>query len=212
MLNWRDIGLRRGEQGDEFSPSTLRCPYCGARGHFNRVFRGKARGSEGEGELYSDVWQCLECANFTFVIWRPSQGFFNYRAYPYERAYTLSHPSWPQAAAHGYEEAVGALLSEDWESAIIMAKHAIGAATADANPPPTEESLQEALRQLARQGHITRALAAWAASIPALAATPKSPEARQAREVVRLSRYLLEQLYSLPFDAKRHHTPPTAQT
>ena len=205
MLNWRDIGLRRGGQGNEFSAVTLTCPYCSARGKFNRVFRSKAR--EGDGELYNDVWQCLQCAHFSFVIWRVSQGFFNYRAFPYEKAFSLCHPSWPQTAAHSYEEAVGALLMDDWENAIVMIKHAIGAATAAAYEH-TSGPLLEEFRNLAKQGTITRSLLEWAETLPALAATPQNPDAQQAREMVRMCRYLLEQLYTLPYDAAGRASVP----
>lgn len=197
--------MRRGGLGNEFSAVTLTCPYCGAHGKFNRVFRARAR--EGDGELYNDVWQCLQCAHFSFVIWRVSQGFFNYRAFPYEKTFSLCHPSWPQAAAHSYEEAVGALLTEDWENAIVVVKHAIAAATAAAyeHEPGT---LTEELRNLVQQGRITASLVAWAESLPALVTTPQNPDVQQAREMVRICRYLLEQLYTLPYDAARGGSMP----
>jgi hypothetical protein len=203
MLNWRDLGLQRGEQGDTFSAAPLICPYCGGHGKFNRVFRGKARDKEEDTDLYSDVWQCLECANFVFVIWHSSQGFYNYRAFPYEKTTTLSHPSWPEQAAHAYEEAVGALLSADLDSAMVMAKHTIGAAI-DSVTTHSPGPLLEELTHLAKKGRISRTLAEWAQSLPALSTTQRLHTIDETRDVVRLSRYLLEQLYTLPFDAQRH--------
>lgn len=205
MMSWRDMGLVRGHHGTEFSPVTMTCPHCGGHGIFNRAFRGLAREHEPGTELYSDVWQCQECANFIFVLWRTEEGFVDYRIFPYRGRQTTKKSSWPELAANAYEEAISSLFTEDWDGAVVMAKHTMDVAIQGRDAG--EGNLLEQLQTLGKQGAITRSLVQWAEAIPSLNGEKvgNSPTGDEAKEAVRFTRYLLDLLYSLPFDAERYH-------
>ncbi len=207
MLTWRDLGLGRGLQGKEFGPLELRCPYCGGHGRFNRVFHGEAREMEGGGPLFSDVWQCLACANFVYVIWRSEAGYVDFRSFPAVRAIAPAHhPAWPEDAAHAYGDALAALFTEDWEGALVMARRAVAAVTASCGAP--SGTLAEEVAALRPAGLLPTALADWAAAMPQLAGADRPPaDARQAREALRFVRHLLDVVYTLPYDAGRTQSP-----
>lgn len=205
MLSWQDMGLVRGHHGSDFSPVTVTCPHCGSHGVFNRAFRGLSRESEPGTELYSDVWQCQECANFIFVLWRTEEGFVDYRVFPYRGRQATKKRSWPELAANAYEEAVSSLFTEDWDGAVVMAKHAMDTAIQDCGE--VEGELLEQLQALGEEGAITRSLVQWAKGIPSLNSEKggNNPTGEEAKEAVRFTRYLLDLLYSLPYDAERYH-------
>lgn len=209
MLTWRDLGLGRGLQGKEYVPRELRCPYCSAQGRFNRVFRGEAREIEGGGPLYSDIWQCLACANFVYIIWRNETGNVDYRAFPAVHAHAAAHhPSWPEDAEHAYADALAALLTEDWDGAMVMGRRAIAAVTAACGAPAG--TLAEEVQSVRDKGLIPNALADWAAAMPQLRASSMPATAHHARETVRFARHLLDVVYTLPHDAERYRYPAPA--
>ncbi len=207
MITWRDLGLGRGAAGKEFSANGVTCPYCDNHGKFNRVFHGESREVESGETLNSDVWQCLVCANFLFVVWRTEAGFFDYRSFPYEKSRHVGHPAWPASAAHAYEEALLALLTEDWDTAQLLARRAIGEVTRLAGV--SADDLAAEVAQLCDQGKIPRALEQWASVMPQLKTQAGGGRhggdpAHAAREVVRFARYLFDALYTLPYDAERY--------
>ncbi len=206
MLDWRDLGLGRGFAGREFTVNSLVCLYCGGQGRFCRVFRGHVRHPETNADLYSDVWQCLECTHFVFVVWREEQGFVDYRAFPYEKHQSVARPSWPIKAGTPYLMGVNALLTEDYESAVVMARRAIGTAAAGRLAEPGE--LLEMLTALAKLQLIPRPLLEWAERMPQLRAMEQQWGHEDAREILRLTRYLLDTLYTLPHDVKAYSRNP----
>lgn len=206
MLTWRDLGLGRGAQGKEFMPKELHCPYCGVHGRFSRVFHGEAREMESGGALCSDIWQCLACANFTYVIWRNEAGYIDYRSYPAVHTHTAAHhPSWPEDAEHAYADALAALLTEDWDGAMVMARRAVAAVTVACGAPAG--TLAQEVQALRDQGLVPNALTEWASAMPQLHAGPMPATAHHARETVRFARHLLDVVYTLPHDAKRYRYP-----
>lgn len=198
MSTWRDLGLGRGHAGTEFSPLTVACPYCGTHGKFTQVYRGESHSPDDPIPLMSDVWQCLVCSHFAFVIWRSEEGFHDYRIYPYGRPHSAAHPSWPAHIGEGYVKALNALLTEDWGSALVLARHTLSVACRDRDASP--DTLSGEIRQLAGRGLLPAVMAEWAGAMPQIQDSDTPASAESAREIIRFTRYLLDTLYTLPHD------------
>lgn len=206
MVAWHDLGLARRGTGDEFGPANVTCPFCGGHGRFNRVYRGERHDEAATLDLVSDVWQCIECANFVFVAWRGGQGVFEYRVYPYDREQAVAHPAWPDSASHAYGQALEALFGDDWDMAVVMAKRCIGESLRAID---TEgNSLLEELANAKQHGWVSQGLVRWAEHMPQLQRQQppngSSWRANDAHELVRFARYVLDLLFTLPFDAESH--------
>lgn len=201
MVTWRDLGLERGGSGEEFLPDNVVCPYCGNKGHYNRVYRGEVLDANDNVDLVSDVWQCIVCANFIFVTWRAEAGFFDYRVYPYEKQKSAAHISWPAPVGHAYVNAINALFIEDWSTAIMMGRHSIGEATQSLKAKG--ENLLEEISDLQQRRLISKPMFEWAQSMTQLHAV-KQPDVDEtginARELLRFCRYFFDALYTLPHD------------
>ncbi len=204
MVTWRDLGLERSQEGEAFSVLTIECPFCRGHGNFNRVFRGEAREALTNIEFFSDVWQCAGCANYIFVIWRSTEGHVDYRIYPYDKARPAAHPSWPQPIGHAYLQAMNALLADEWDSAVVLARHSIGLAAKQSGAPPG--SLLETIALLRNQGKISEALLQWAIGMPQFSEKEKDAtwSRATAKEMLRFTRYLLDTLYTLPHDSQAY--------
>ena len=203
MVTWRDLGLERGGSGEAFLPDNVVCPYCGNRGHYNRVYRGEVVDANDNVDLVSDVWQCLACANFIFVNWRTEAGFFDYRVFPYEKQKAAAHSSWPEPAGHAYVNAINALFVEDWSTAIMMGRRSLGEATQ--NLKAKGSTLLEEIADLQQRQLISKPMFQWAQSMTQLHAV-NEPDADEtginARELLRFCRYFFDALYSLPHDVR----------
>lgn len=201
MVTWRDLGLEKGGLGNEFTPARIVCPFCGSSGHFNNVYRGETQDANGNIDLTSDIWQCIACANFLFITWRTEEGSFHYRVFPYEKQKKEAHESWPTVISDAYLKAVNALLTEDWDMAFMMARHAIGEATKSFNAEG--ESLVEEIADLKSRQLIPATMLEWAEKISQLSAdvqVEKMDYATKARELLRFTRYFLDLLFTLPHD------------
>ncbi len=207
MITWRELGLEKGGFGDEFTPARITCPFCGSQGHFHNVYRGEALDANENVAMTSDVWQCVACANYTFVNWRAEEGAFYYRVFPYEKQKKEAHESWPGVVAEAYLKAVNALLAEDWDMAFMMARHAIGEATR--NLGAQGNTLLEEIGDIKKRQLIPEQLYEWAKTMPQLlkdSNVEKVDYALRARELLRFTRYFLDLVYTLPHDVKFYHS------
>ena len=201
MVTWRDLGLERQSIGKEFSPVNVVCPFCGSKGHYNRVYRGESLDANDNVVLTSDVWQCVACANFIFIEWRTEEGFCDHRVFPYEKQKAAAHPSWPEAVGQAYVKAITALLTDDWDMAMMMARHTIG--EANKYLEAEGDSLVEELSHLQGRALIPEPMLAWAKRMSQLQGKSNSnadQEPTQARELLRFTRYFLDLLFTLPHD------------
>jgi len=201
MVTWRDLGLERQTIGKEFAPVNVVCPFCGNKGHYNRVYRGESLDTNDDVVLTSDVWQCVVCANFIFVEWRTEEGFCDYRIFPYEKQKAAAHPSWPEAVGQAYVKAITALLTDDWDTAMMMTRHTIG----EANKILDAEGngLVEELSNLKSRELIPESMLAWAKRMSQLQGKMNSnteQKPTEARELLRFTRYFLDLLFTLPHD------------
>ena len=206
-MHWWELGLAHRHDGDEFSPANVVCPYCGTKGRFNRVFRSQALDHEPHGDHFDDVWQCLDCSDHIFVIWRTARGVVDYGIYPRDQRDHAVRKSWPESIARDYRQAISSFYEQNTDACLSLCRRTI-TAVADYFRLESED-LASAIHDMQSGQHITRPLAEWGIELVAGMDSVgiDSTDIRLAREVLRFSRFLLDEAISIPHIINHYRHP-----
>lgn len=200
MVSWWELGLVLRHPGEELSPMALRCPYCGARGRFDRVFRAENNISDLKHHHYVDICRCQVCSNHNFVLWSEEKGVINYQTYPQDVHRHKVIDNWPEAVTTDFHAALKSLFEDEFDTVVLMSRHIVDKVALQYGI--TCKGLDLVLDTMRQQGLITQALADWGKDLivgePAVIAGKPLPIEGRAHEALRFTRMLLDQTLTIP--------------
>lgn len=212
MTWWRDLGRSHGYQGT-FSVHRLKCPFCSSRGAFKKVFNAY-RTLELGLLIHSEVFECNECGNYTFVMWggEASRNLHDFVQFP-----TLTDPEapdyWPEQIGSSYVQAEKSLNSESWDAAAAMARRAIQA-TIRSMLGKSQGQLRDEITKLVEMQMLPKTMGEWAGEVRELGNVGAHPDEiekhvapEDAKAIVRFTRYFILYAVDIPHEIDEYRKP-----
>jgi hypothetical protein len=211
MTWWRELGKYSGHYGSGFSPSSMTCAYCDARGAFTRLFEAPPRQVEADHTLHYEVYKCNQCANTTFIMWGhgASREIHAYRQLPAPSKWEPPQ-HWETQLASAYEQAVKAVDCKSWDAAATMARRAVQVITRSFLPKSTAD-LRAEIDELVKRQELPKSMGEWAHEVRLLGNVGAHPDAvvtgaseADARQVLTYVGYLILYLIDIPQEIAEH--------
>lgn len=217
MESWWDLGEGVGYQGHEPTMALVECPYCGHKGRWTSI-ENKSRSNPSDGKVLNfEMLQCIECSNYSYMIWSkslhcgPHNSHHDYRVYPPPlHAKQIKAPRhWPEQVGKAWEQARKSLATDSWDAASAMAGRALQAALKEQGAK--KERLVDQIKELGSADILPKPMIEWADEIRTLrniGAHPDNHEvgvgSQDAKDVVKFTDYFLIYTYNLPEEIKEY--------
>jgi len=214
MDSWWQLGEGYGQPGAELALYQITCPFCMERGNFKTVFHTEKKKPRSEKKLNFDTLECGNCKGYVMVLWSASeygfrQGLHDYHVLPWPLKIENYPEHWPEAIGQYWLQAKRNIRDENWDAAAVMARSALQLALRDNKAKG--KNLKQEIDDLAVIGVLPPIMKEWSNTIRELGNYSAHPEPskeltnpQDARDIVSFLDFLLEYLYSLPYQIQKY--------
>lgn len=213
MKSWWDLGEGYGHMGNELASYQITCAFCLERGNWQVEHRAVKKKPNSSKALHFDTLKCGNCAGYVMVLWSVSEfggnGLHDYRVLPWPTRVEDFPKHWPEAVGRYWVQAHRSLKDENWDAAAVMARSALQTALRDRGA--TGRTLKDEIDGLAAKGLLPPHIREWAHELRALGNESAHPEPsanksdrEDVRDVVEFLDFLLQYLYTLPYEIQKY--------
>jgi hypothetical protein len=214
MDSWWQLGEGSGYQGKDLALYRITCPFCLERGNFKSVFHVDKKKPNGNKKLNFDTLECGNCKGFVQVLWSASDLSFgdvlhDYRVLPWPLKYEKHPEHWPPDIGRYWLQAKRNVSDENWDAAAVMARSALQLALRDNKAQG--RNLKQEIDDLSARGVLPPIMKDWSDQVRELGNDSAHPapsqvatNAQDARDIVRFLDFLLEYLYTLPYQIEQY--------
>jgi hypothetical protein len=210
MDSWWQLGEGSGFDGSELALYKITCPFCMEKGNFKTSHHSEKKKPNSNKKLNFDTLECGNCKGFVMVLWSANEydygnGLHDFRVLPWALKLENYPEHWPETIGRYWLQAKRNIRDGNWDAAALMARSAMQAALRDHNAEG--RNLKEEIDNLAIKGLLPPIMKEWSNQVRELgndSAHPKPfqnpTDPRDASDIVRFLDFLLEYLYSLPYE------------
>jgi Domain of unknown function (DUF4145) len=224
FTSWWELGEGAGYSGNKMEVSRLECAFCGERGNFERVYHGEKKKPNAPKKLNFDVYVCGNCTGLVHVMWSTGEsafergGLYDYKVLPWPLLGKLKpSDNWPEGVKRFWVQSHDSLKNENWDAANVMARSALQFVVREKGAK--KGTLRDQIDDLVSKGVLQPVMQEWAHEVRELAnesAHPHAPipaevTARDARDIVNFTDFLLYYLYDLPKTIEQYRSRKGAQ-
>jgi hypothetical protein len=209
-MNWWDFGEHTGYSGNKLSTHRIVCGFCRESGNFKTTHHVEKKDGSNYKVLNYEIFQCVNCGNYTMVFWSGSSQLHDYKTLPWPTETTNFPEHWPKDIGQYWMEAQRSLEGKNWNAAAVMARSAVQLALRYRNA--VGNNLKQEIDDLAAKGLLPPVMKEWSHEVRELGndsahPTPASSagtESKDANDVVQFLSTLLQMLYDLPHKIEQY--------
>ncbi len=212
MESWWRLGEGSGYRGAKLEMYNITCPFCLEKGNFSTAFHAEKKKHNSDKKLNFDTLECGNCKGYVMVLWSAGEysgGLYGYRVLPWPLKIESFPEHWSADVGRYWLQAKRNVKDENWDAAALMARSALQIALREQKARGS--SLKQEINDLASKGILPPIIKKWSDEVRELGNESAHPAPGQpatnsedAKDIVEFLDYLLEYLYTLPYQIKQY--------